>query len=274
MNPSIFQDEQQANAHIAMLLCCRLSTAPNIEPLSPAEYHSVVAALDSHALPAVAVQHIGHDGTTALQQAGFNDQQINRIAALSSRETALRLRATEWAIRGITSIACCQDQYPSQLRKFEDEAPPVIHLTSNQALLNVDHRTVRPVITEWAMSPRAESIIAHVAAEIVDLDLTLAVSTAHQAGRQLLAETIDLGGRAIAVVDGTPLQEMIQPPETRQRLEGGRLLLLSTHDPDVRMRSTQHHSQRLVLALGGDHVDLRTGRRPRATIQHTDQAAA
>ena len=42
------------------------------------------------------------------------------------------------------------------------------------------------------MSPRALPIISHTVVEIVELELTLAVSTAHEAGRRLLAEALEL----------------------------------------------------------------------------------
>ena len=267
MTSNAFPEEQQANALTTMLLCCRLSIQPENEPLSPPEYHAVVRALSNHGLPAVAVEHMGREAKAALQQASFDSKQIERIAALGAERTGIRMRAAEWKIHGITSVAYCQDEYPAQLRNLDDHAPPVIHLKGNQALLDVDPQQIRPVLTEWAMSPRAEAIVTHVAAEIVEGGLTLATSTAHQAGRMLLEETLALGGKAVAIVDGTPLQQITQTSATQQQLDGGRLLLLSTHEPNHRVHSTQHRSQRLLLALGGDHVDLRTGRRPRATIQ-------
>lgn len=269
-----FPEEQQANAYAAMLVTCRISAGTETEPISPPEYHAVIRALDNHGLPAVAIRHMGQEARAALQQAGFDERQIQRIAALATRDFALKLRTAEWEMRGITSVAHCQDQYPAQLRKLDTDAPPVVHLMGNQELLDVPAEGFRPVLTEWAMSPRADSLIAHVAAEIVELNLTLAVSTAHQAGRRLLEETVGLGGQAVAVVDGAPLQEITRTPETRRQLESGNLLLLSSHDPDVRVRSSQHRSQRMILAMGGDHVDLRTGRKPRATIQRKAKAVA
>ena len=62
-----------------------------------------------------------------------------------------------------------------------------------------------------------------------------------------MAETFELRGSAVAV-DGAPLQAATKDPR------------LSSHDPDVRMRTAQHQSERTVLAQGGAHVDPCTGR--------------
>ena len=205
MTSNAFYEEQQANAHTAMLLCCRrLSIETENEPLSLPEYHAAVRALGNHGLSAVAVEYMGREAKAALQQAGFDSKQIERIAALGSERVGIRMRTDEWKIHGITSVACCQDEYPAQLSKMKDDAPPVIHLTGNRELLDVEPQRIRPVLTEWAMSPRAQPLIAHVAAEIAEGDRTLAVSTANQAGRMLLGETLGLGGKAVAVVDGAP----------------------------------------------------------------------
>ena len=108
------------------------------------------------------------------------------------------------------------------------------------------------------MSPRAQSIISHTAVEIVELELTLAMATAHQAGRRLLAEILELSQSTVTVADGAPLREAVKDPGPRAHLGSGNLLVTSSHDPDVQVQMARHQCERTALALGGVHDDLRT----------------
>lgn len=160
----------------------------------------------------------------------------------------------------------------AQLRELGTDARPVIHLRGNTAPLEAQKQPVRPVLTQWAISPRAQVIISHTAAEIVGLELTLVVSTSYQVRRRSLAETLELGGNAVAIDDGTPLQEAVKDPEISTHLDGGNLPMISGHCPVVPERTAQHQCERVALALGGAHVGLRTGRQPRPTIQRMKSA--
>ena len=116
------------------------------------------------------------------------------------------------------------------------------------------------------MSHVAPSVIGHIPHRRVNagLGLPLTALTARQAGRRLLAEILELGGNAVAVVDGTPCRK----PSRTAELDGGNLLMVSSHGLDVRVRTDQHQCERMALAQGSAHVGLHSGRQPRATVQH------
>ncbi len=168
---------------------------------------------------------------------------------------------------GIQSAARCEDQHPAQQHELGADTPTAIHRTSNTAPLVAEGPRVRSVLAEWTMSPRAKLIISHIAGEVAETELTLVASTARQAGRRLLAETRELGG-GVAVDDGTPLQEAVKDPGLRADLDGGSVLTITGHGPVVPEPTAQHQCERTALAQGGPHVGLRTGRQPRATVQH------
>ena len=168
---------------------------------------------------------------------------------------------------GIQSAARCEDQHPAQQHELGVDAPMAIHRTSNTAPLVAEGPRVRSVLAEWTMSPRAKLIISHIAAKIVELELTPVASTARQAGRRLLAETRELGG-GVAVDDVTTPEEAVKDPRLSADLDGGNLPMISGHDPDMRMRTAQHQCERMALAQGGAHIGLHTGRQTRATVQH------
>ncbi len=89
-------------------------------------------------------------------------------------------------------------------------------------MLEAEKQRIQPVLTEWPMSPRAQSIITHTAAEV---KLTLVASTVRQAGRRLLAEILELGGTAVAVADGSPCRKPSRirnstPTSWRQPVDG------------------------------------------------------
>ena len=173
-------DGQDANAQTAMPPRCWLETQRMAVPLSPTESDTVIRALGAHRLPAACVLHLGQEATAALPQTGFDARRVRRIKDLADRRIALACRFAQWTLAGIQSVAHYEDRHPAQLRELGTDARPVIHLTGNTAPLEVQKQPVRPVVTQWAMSVRAQSIITHTADEIVEHDLTLEVSPARR----------------------------------------------------------------------------------------------
>jgi DNA processing protein len=163
--------------------------------------------------------------------------------------------------KGIWAVTDSDDEYPAQLRRLGDQAPPVLLGAGNPALL-ADHASVG-IVGSRGVDPAGARVAELIARAVVGLGRIVTSGAAR--GVDLVAMTAGLMARGSAVgVIADSLDRRLRDPETLEALHSGSLCLVTQQHPSAGFSAAAAYGRnKVIYGLSDSTVvvaaDLRQG---------------
>ena len=231
------------DAKVILLLCGRLGSGSEFEPLDPRDYSLVVRWLVSRNLRPADLLSPGHVPALALES-GIPEQ---RLTALLKRGVKLGFAMEQWNQSGIWVICRSDPDYPARYKaQLKDKAPPILYGAGVKSLLQGGGLAI---VGSRNVDAEGEVFARDVAAWCARGGMPVVSGGARGVDQIAMSSALEAGGVVVGVLADSLLRRSVSR-EARYALADGRLLLISPYDPEAGFNvGTAMGRNKLIYAL-------------------------
>ncbi len=211
------------DALAALLLTTRLGE-PEEEPLSPAMFWSLVAAVPAPA------ELLATSSADIARRTGFPFDESHRLERLLSVGTTLAFALERSERQGFVAVTMFDADYPKKLReRLGDQAPPVLFTVGARELLSSEGIGV---VGSRAVRPDGAAVAREVAELAAGAGRTVFSGGANGVDREAMTAAHGAGGRVVGFLADS-LVRRVREPDTRRAIAEGTTCLATPFAPQT-----------------------------------------
>jgi DNA processing protein len=222
------------DAQVILLLCSSLGLprkiATETRPLSQEEWNDLARRIADSDLkrPGALLEC---DLKSLQEKLGFSDAFAERLLRLLKRGGQLAIELEQLSSLGIWVLTRADDFYPKRLKqRLSSKAPSVLFGAGDQELLTNEGLAV---VGSREVDEAGAKFAEEVGRQCAKAGLAVISGAAKGVDRQSMTGALEGGGTVIGVLADS-LEGAIATRETRQRIMGGQLILLTPYHPRAR----------------------------------------
>jgi len=218
------------NAYVTILLCSSIDAKKNgYKPYTPVKWNELVKKIMKSPLKEPA-ELLNTEKSRLPELLRIDTAETERITKLLSRGANLALKLDEFERMGINVITKSDKEYPLRLKKIlKRYAPPVLYYSGD---ISLAARTGIAIVGSRNIDKTGERVASTLAEKAVDEGLLVFSGGAR--GVDVISEKSALkkGGRVVSFLANS-LEKKIRKKDDRNLISKGRLLLMSSANPDA-----------------------------------------